>query len=157
MKCYKHNGLDAVSTCNSCSKAMCNECTNYFDTPVCIDCNLNLVSEERTNYFKNLALMGLLFVVGIMFAQTENTGLFLTLFTAYMFAGIPWGWSVLSNITPNVFLFLPIVGWVIYFVLKVMISSFVGVFITPFKVMQAVKGIKETKSLEGYISDLKAS
>ena len=40
-----------------------------------------------------------------------------------------YGWKALSAITPNIFLIMPIVGWVIYFVVKATLSIVVGIFV----------------------------
>lgn len=68
----------------------------------------------------------------------------------YLFAGIPWGWSFLNRITPQIFLFMPIIGWVIYFVTKFVVSLMVGMFVTPFKIYGIINGLKRAKKYEDY-------
>lgn len=43
-----------------------------------------------------------------------------------------FGWRALNRITPDIFLFMSITGWIIYFVVKGMISVAIGAFIAPF-------------------------
>ena len=51
----------------------------------------------------------------------------------YIGAALVAGWKALNRITPNIFLFLPIIGWVIYFVLKIFLSGVIGVFLLPIR------------------------
>lgn len=43
-----------------------------------------------------------------------------------------FGWKSLNKITPDIFLFMPIIGWVIFFVVKGILSVVVGLFTTPY-------------------------
>lgn len=55
-----------------------------------------------------------------------------------------FGWQALNKITPDIFLFMPIVGWLIYFFVKLLLSVMVGFFVAPFilsrKVVNAIQG-----------------
>jgi len=155
VKCYKHNNLDAVSTCNSCGKGLCSECTNYFSKPICLDCNAELVAGDKKVFTRNIVLTIIFFVVGFLYSN--EFPFYQQIFYGYVLAGLPWGWSFLNRITPNVFLILPLVGWVIYFAIKFVISLFIGPFITPYKIYQSIKGLKDSKELEVDIQNLKAS
>lgn len=42
-----------------------------------------------------------------------------------------FGWKTLNKITPDIFVFMPIGGWIIYFVIKFLLSIIVGAFATP--------------------------
>jgi hypothetical protein len=67
----------------------------------------------------------------------------------WMFAaGIIWGWTALNRITPQVFLVLPIVGWFIYFCIKVMISGFIGIPIAIYKTVQFNKEKQQMEELK---------
>ena len=65
-------------------------------------------------------------------------------------AGVPWGWSALNRITPNIFLIMPIIGWVIYFIIKFALSMCIGIFVLPYQIFKIIKGIKDSKNLEDY-------
>lgn len=55
-----------------------------------------------------------------------------------------FGWKALNFITPNIFLIMPIGGWVIYYVIKGVLSFFIGFFVAPFQIGRMVsKGISE--------------
>jgi len=67
-------------------------------------------------------------------------------------AGVPFGWRVLSAITPDMFLFLSLAGWIIYFAVKLGISFFIGIIAMPFYIYKAVKGLKDAQELDEYIN-----
>lgn len=43
-----------------------------------------------------------------------------------------FGWKALDKIQPRIFLFMPIIGWVIYVAVKGTLSVFIGLFVAPF-------------------------
>lgn len=45
-----------------------------------------------------------------------------------------FGWKKLNQIQPSMFIWMPIVGWLIYFLIKFIISAFVGLFVAPFTI-----------------------
>lgn len=51
-----------------------------------------------------------------------------------------FGWQVLNKITPNIFLWMPIVGWIIYFLIKGVLSFFIGYIVAPFKIGKMIAG-----------------
>ncbi len=152
MKCANHYDRDAVSTCLDCGKALCPECTNKFGVPLCDNCSLNRISANKQLLIKNSAIMAVLFVIGFIVSGEE--GFFGRLLTGYIFAGIPWGWSILNMITPSIFLFLPLIGWAIYFLVKLTIAMAIGVFATPYKIFKVIKGLNESKSMEAYTKNV---
>lgn len=52
--------------------------------------------------------------------------------------GIRYAWRFLSFITPNIFIIMPIIGWVIYFVIKLVISLFIAPFIFVIKTIMNI-------------------
>lgn len=148
MKCYKHYEMDAVSTCVDCSKALCPTCSEKFNFPICDNCNLARINSERSVFTKNIAIMIVMFILGFLF--NIESGFFTAILFGYFFAGVPWGWSALNKITPNIFLFMPLIGWVIYFVIKFVLSLMIGMFVTPFKIYGIIKGLKQATANEVY-------
>lgn len=69
-------------------------------------------------------------IYGILMAalQTENTVL---LGIVLLCCGY-FGWQSLNKITPKIFLWMPLAGWAIYFLVKGLLSIIVGAFIAPF-------------------------
>lgn len=45
-----------------------------------------------------------------------------------------FGWKALTFITPRIFLVMPLAGWLIYFLIKGIVSFFVGCFVAPFQI-----------------------
>lgn len=48
------------------------------------------------------------------------------------------GWRFINFITPSFFLWLPLGGWVIYFIIKFLISGMLGIFILPYHVAKLI-------------------
>ncbi len=69
-------------------------------------------------------------IYGILMAalQTDNTVL---LGIVLLGCGY-FGWQSLNKITPKIFLWMPLAGWAIYFLVKGLLSIIVGAFIAPF-------------------------
>ena len=38
MKCYNHSDREAVATCKFCGKALCKECADTYNEPMCDEC-----------------------------------------------------------------------------------------------------------------------
>lgn len=152
MKCSKHYERDAVSQCIDCGKALCPECTNKFNMPLCDQCALNRINADKQLFVKNFIIMIGLFIVGFYMGNMgQNGGGFFTrLLTGYFYAGIPWGWSILTKITPSMFLFMSWFGWLMYFLIKLILSMLIGMFVTPYKIYKTIKGLSNAKALENY-------
>ena len=76
-----------------------------------------------------VAIWGLMYLFLFLQAVIGEVGLFLALPLA-IFVTI-MGWKTLSRITPEIFVFMPLGGWLIYFVVKFILSVFVGYFTVP--------------------------
>ena len=57
---------------------------------------------------------------------------------SYVFSGIIPGWKTLTRIMPSVFLFLPIIGWVLYFIVKFALSVVVGLVMLPVRTVRNI-------------------
>ncbi|MBE6594938.1 MAG: hypothetical protein E7644_03980 [Ruminococcaceae bacterium] len=55
-----------------------------------------------------------------------------------------FGWRALNKITPDIFVIMSINAWAIYFLVKGLLSIFIGAFVAPFQI---------GKMLCGFISD----
>lgn len=149
MKCYQHYERDVVSQCVDCGRGLCPECTEKWAFPICDDCNYKRASADKRQVVKNIALTIVLFVLG--FSVSAQVPFIIKLLVGYIFAGIPWGWGVLNRITPNIFLFLPIVGWIFYFIIKLGIAATIGEFVLPYKIFMFVKNYKKVKNIQEQI------
>lgn len=146
MKCYNHTDQDIVAQCQVCSRGLCSDCSEIFQSPLCQNC-----ATEQTRLYRNSLLKQLLIFGGIFFLvfssmasdHKSHQPLIFCFLVAYAAASVPWGWSATSRITPDVFLIMPVAGWMIYFGFKYMISGIVGFFIAPFKLYRAVRDLIE--------------
>ncbi len=153
MKCHQHYDNDAVSQCVDCGRGLCPKCTSRWTIPICDSCNLNRASNEKKAIIRNIILMIPLFILGYNFFAGEMP-LSVKLMYGYIFAGLPWGWSVLNRITPNVFLFLPIFGWIVYFVLKLGIAMLIGEFVLPYKIYTFIRDYKKAQTIQSQIKSI---
>jgi hypothetical protein len=152
MKCYKHYDRDAVSQCIECSKTLCPECTSKYNKPLCDQCVIEWTKSNRLMLIKNIIIMIAVFIFAFsaIYVDAPIGDRFLM---SLFFSGIPWGWSFLNKITPNIFLFMPLVGWLIYFGIKLVLSLFIGTIVMPFKIYQIIKGINDSKKMLMYASE----
>ncbi len=83
---------------------------------------------ESTNSFRWI-LIGVLYIVefALIFLSNGNLAL-LALVCAVA------GWRVINMIQPSMFIWMPLVGWIIYFVIKFIIAYFVGLFVAPYTI-----------------------
>ncbi|MDN4605877.1 hypothetical protein [Sporosarcina highlanderae] len=159
MKCYKHNKLDAVATCNNCGKGLCNECSDEFQPISCQRCALQNNETFKSGLmvqlivpiviFISIFVFSLVFMFSALKSLDDSIGplsylLFFigVLINSYAIATVPFGWRFLNKLTPDVFLFLPIAGWLFYFGVKFAISLSLGWIIAPFAVWRIKKDLK---------------
>jgi putative membrane protein len=158
MNCYNHIDQTAVGTCIDCGKGLCNECAHKYTEPICDSCNLNRIRKEKSEMIKRWGIILIVaFFITIFYYNISEDKASLTAFSLigafYSGIGIQYGWRALNAITPSMFLVLPIIGWFIYFVVKVAISGLIGFFITPIKVFQDVKRYWELKRIIKYAKE----
>lgn len=72
---------------------------------------------------------------------------FLIVVGFYIGAAVIAGWKTLNRITPNIFLFLPIVGWLIFFMAKFLLSIIVGVFMLPIRLFLNFRRLYSLKAV----------
>jgi len=152
MKCANHPSMDAVGTCVDCGKGLCVDCTHAYSIPICQSCNSARVQAEKGDLRKRIILTGVFFVIGLYLfinsAPSFHLGTIIGgIMIGYIFAGVPWGWQFLNKITPTMFLFLPLIGWVIYFLIKTILSFMIGFIALPIKLFGMVKDAKRLKEI----------
>ena len=139
MACYYHQQRETSATCNTCGKHLCVECASVFEPPTCMSCADNIISDIKKEMIKNIAISVVLMVVGIVISKSPYGALL---------AGIPYGWSALTKITPTLFVWMPLVGWVIYFFIKLLLAYIIGIFALPFKLYQWIAEMRRVKRLQ---------
>lgn len=134
MKCFKHEEINACSTCKDCWKGLCKECTEEFEMPICVNCNRRRFWNDKKKLIKAviISLIGgtIWFSLGLEQSWGE------ALFTWYLFAGIPWGWNFISGKSKLE------VSWLfmifIYYSFKFVVAGMCGIIILPIKVYEYV-------------------
>lgn len=149
MKCINHNKKDAVGYCGKCGAGLCKDCFNKYSNHLCDNCakeNNNEIKEEATANLVLTIILSVAFAIlgGIELSSSGD----LSIIGIYVFAGIPWGWKALNRITPNIFLFMPLIGWIIYFVAKLLLSMAVGIVAMPIKIFMAIRDYSNSKKLD---------
>lgn len=147
MNCYNHTAQPAVAQCSDCGKGLCSQCASLYSMPICTSCNKKRIASEKSGIIKELLLtFGLGVLLAVLFKQEILGGHSASLkvniidyiFLIYIFSGIIPGWKTLTRITPAVFLFLPIIGWVLYFIVKLILSLVVGLIMLPIRTVRNI-------------------
>jgi hypothetical protein len=152
MNCFNHPVVPAVAHCSDCGKGLCSVCAKQYTILICSPCNAKRISNEKGLIRKELYLTyGMGILLTLLQCQisigSHNSDIFFRVFMIlvyfYICSGIIAGWYTLARITPQIFLILPLFGWLIYFVVKVVISIYVGLIMLPIRTYQNIKRLKE--------------
>lgn len=146
MNCYNHPTQTAVVQCADCGKGLCAQCANNYTMSICNACNSQRIKKEKWNIVKSWMFT---FVFGIIAMVLLGAFLFTPggeyKFSYFGYPMLLWisfglfpGWQALNRITPNIFLVLPILGWILYFVVKFLLAIAIGWIILPFKLIKDV-------------------
>ncbi len=127
MNCFNHTEAVSVAVCQDCQKGLCAICASKYSIPICDDCNNRRKQEKKKAVYKELLItFGVGILCAVLFARhihmevsDENRDLFFkvldNVFLFYLGASLIAGWKTLTGITPNVFLILPLLGWLFFF------------------------------------------
>jgi len=160
MNCYNHPEEVAVASCIDCGKGLCKSCTSLYQMPICNECNMKRVKADKGNLIRVYIPSIIMFIVGAIFCFFIGSrgnwpltdyllGFFLI---GFVFAGIPWGWKVLTFLQPRMFLFLSLFGWVVYFLIKLLLSYFVGLVALPIGLIKLIIDLASTSKKEKNIN-----
>lgn len=156
MKCYRHPDRDAVGTCEDCGRGLCQECISYYSMPICTECNLKRFHLEKQGIYKEFLLTAVFAILGIVLAFSGNPqGIIDVITVIWATAGVYPGWRMLTRITPNVFLVLPIIGWVLYFIIKLFIAIFIGWACLVIRLVRNVRRLREIKDTEEFAAQVR--
>ena len=56
------------------------------------------------------------------------------------------GWRVLNMITPDIFLVMSWVGWLVFFVVKGVLSILIGMFVAPFVISKKIVSMIDSRT-----------
>jgi len=154
MNCFNHPEEVAVASCIDCGKGLCKECTSLYQMPICNECNMKRVKNDKSDIFRIYLPSIICFVAGIiiMVLSIGIKGIFPGIIFGWLLAGIPWGWKVVTFIQPRMFLFLSIFGWVIYFFIKFLLAYFVGIVALPIGIVKLIISIVSANKKEENIN-----
>ena len=173
MNCYNHSDQPAVSTCIDCGKGLCSECSNKYTIFICDSCNLNRLYTEKSS-IETRWIISIAIAVSLTFLNfkfwPEDFLFYLIMFPSMIICIflicmiIQYGWRALNSIMPPIsfvvsffigwFLlgwFLLLVSLFLYFAVRLTLSSFIGLIITPMMLFKDVKRYKEVKRTIKYI------
>ncbi|MXV39113.1 hypothetical protein GO491_10570 [Flavobacteriaceae bacterium Ap0902] len=159
MNCFYHPTITSVASCVDCGKGLCQDCANRYNTPICITCNHRRIKSEKQSILKELIITliaGGVLTIFYMFSTQETSdveystlqNIFTFIIVFYSGASIVAGWKTLTAITPNIFLFLPIIGWILFFMIKLFIASLIGWFMLPIRWIRKTLRWKELNKIE---------
>lgn len=139
MNCINHPSDFAVSQCMYCGKGLCMGCTNNFSKPVCSDCFSAFRKKQKRAIVMEVLLTFLIGLpVGIFISalfydpvSSDNNFWKSSYFLIYLGLGMFPGWKTLNRITPQMFLFMSLMGWAFYFLIKGILSLLVGLVSLP--------------------------
>ena len=138
MLCYKHPSKEAVGTCIKCGRGLCQNCTNQIDPPMCLDCARTLSNEIKSEMVKNILISVVLMIVGVLVIKSPG---------GILLAGIPYGWTILNRMTPSMFLWLSFVGWIVYFLIKLVLAYVIGIPALIFKMVRWISELSRVNKL----------
>jgi hypothetical protein len=82
-----------------------------------------------------------------------NYGFLIGIVTGFIFSGIPWGWKIVTFIQPKMFLFMSFGGWVVYFLIKFVLSCFAGIVALPIGLVRLIISLVSANKKEQNIND----
>lgn len=147
----------AVAQCPDCGKGLCAGCASTYSLPICNTCNKKRINAERSGIIKELLLTyGVGILLGVLFVNFANgerylpptAAIVLYVMFSYIFSGLIPGWKTLTRITPAVFLFLPIIGWVLYFIIKFALSLCLGLVMLPIRTFRNIRRLNALQKIK---------
>lgn len=81
-----------------------------------------------------IVLVIIIFGILIWALQSGTTAVTLITFIVCAY----FGWKALNRITPNIFLWMSFTGWAVYFLIKGLLSIFIGAFVAPFQIAKMI-------------------
>ena len=163
MNCFYHFEKQVVAQCSICGKGLCSYCAPQISPPTCTTCYNNEVKSARATVIKELLVtygVGIILTFFLMRANiwgfdfsfrhinVYTSFVLMTIVTLYVISGIVSGWKTLTAITPPVFLFMPIVGWVLYFLVKFVLAFFVGLVMLPIRTVVCIVRLNRLKTIK---------
>ena len=157
MNCYNHIDLPAVATCIDCGKGLCSECSNKYTILICDSCSLKRLYTEKSSIATR---WGISIAIAVLFTLLnfeilpKDFLIYLIMLPSMIICvfiisiSIQYGWRALNSVMPPVSFvvsffiswlligwFLALIGWILYVSIRVTLSFFIGLIITPHNVV----------------------
>ena len=174
MNCYNHIDQPAVGTCIDCGKGLCSECSNKYTIFICDSCNLKRLYTEKSSIATR---WGISIAIAILFTLLnfeilpKDFIIYLIMLPSMIICvfiismSIQYRWRALNSVIPPVSFvvsffigwlligwFLALIGWILYVSIRVTLSFFIGLIITPIMLFKDIKRYKEVNRTIKYIS-----
>jgi len=159
MTCSVHLDRRPAGTCQNCGRFLCWECAGRYEPPTCPSCLQAWRQATRSTFVRHIVVGSVIGVLAAVVALVPATaaywqavaqhdpvtpvyGLVLMGVVVFvLYACVPFGWAALAKLTPRWFMVLPLIGWALYFAVKVVVSAVIGVFVLPFAIHTYVKAM----------------
>jgi len=158
MNCFNHPRETAVAQCSDCGKGLCHDCSTNYTFPICNTCNKKRINNERVEIVKELLVTfsfgilvayftGQLWMFDSDYSFSMKTYVTYYIIFIYIYSGIVSGWKTLTRITPAVFLILPLIGWLIYFAIKLFLAFWLGLIMLPIRTIRNIARLSELNKI----------
>ena len=169
MNCYNHIDLPAVATCIDCGKGLCSECSNKYTILICDSCSLKRLYTEKSSIATR---WGISIAIAVLFTLLnfeilpKDFLIYLIMLPSMIICvfiisiSIQYGWRALNSVMPPVSFvvsffigwiligwFLALIGWILYISIRVTLSFFIGLIITPIMLFKDIKRYKEVRKI----------
>ena len=95
---------------------------------------VNFIKSPLGRVVLTVVLYVVVFGILYLFVVSENEWLC----GVALMAMVYFGWKALNKITPDIFLIMPIGGWLLYWLIKGILAMFVGLFVAPFQITKVI-------------------
>ncbi len=169
MRCYFHEELNAVATCQVCGKSLCKECAAKYTPCACDECvamaemhevemSKNRKAEaliDTNKEFLTAILKGIICsaILGTFYTQVvaagDYDGFSQTMPFYIFFFFVPFGWALITYIEqwlPAFFMSGP--AFIIYMLMKIGLSVYLGVFCFAFQVLLYIFKLIRAKTIK---------
>ncbi|MCL2859047.1 MAG: hypothetical protein FWF46_00435 [Oscillospiraceae bacterium] len=112
MNCYNHEEKEAVAQCSDCGKGLCKECAEKYQAVnliICDDCASARNNYDKGTFTKTIVMAVVAFVIGLVISIVMGLPAGGLIVFSILTACVPFGWRVLTKVTPKLFLFMPVI------------------------------------------------
>lgn len=148
MECINHPGVTAAGTCNICGKALCPDCLNRFNPPLCEPClTTHNMSVARRLYF-DIGVTAVIFLGVFAVTVTKNPGYWQAgVLFGLMLSCAYWGWQFMGRVSIPI-AFTSGAALFAYLIAKALVALLLGFIVMPWQIAKRIKEITAIKRLK---------